>query len=327
LQDEVFLSRAIRDALAEEMRRDPAVMLLGEDIGGYGGAFQVTAGLLAEFGPERVRDTPISENGIVGVAVGAALCGLRPVVEIMFQDFVALAMDQIVNHAAKFHAIYGPSARVPVVIRLPSGGGRGYGATHSQTLDSWFISVPGLKVVAPWSAADHKGLLKTAIRDDNPVVFIENKALYGKRGRVPDGETLVPFGSAARLREGGDVTVVAYSRMVDEALAAADALAEHGTECDVIDLRSLQPLDAATLVESVSRTGRAVLVEEGVRSGGVMAEVACVISEGAFDYLEAPVARVGAGFAPIPCAEGPERDLLPSAQKIVDAVVGVLAER
>jgi len=319
---DVFTSWAIREALAEEMRRDESVILLGEDIAEYGGAFKVTEGLLAEFGPDRVINTPISENGFVGVAVGAAMCGLRPVVEIMFMDFVTLAMDQLVNHAAKFHFIYGTP--IPMVLRLPAGAGRGYGATHSQTLDSWFISVPGLKVVAPWSAADAKGLLKTAVRDDNPVVFIEHKLLYPKKGPVPDGDYTVPFGRASIVREGTDLTIVAYSKMVDEALVAADALAEAGACAEVIDLRSLHPLDDVMLAESVAKTGRAVLVEEGVRQGGVMAEVACRIMESAFDYLEAPIMRVGSGFAPVPCAESLERALLPSAANVLAAARAVL---
>lgn len=321
---ELFTSWAIREALAEEMRRDPTVILLGEDIAGYGGAFKVTEGLLDEFGEDRVRNTPISENGYVGVAVGAALCGLRPVVEIMFMDFITLAMDQIVNHAAKLHYLYGELARVPLVVRTPAGGGRGYGATHSQSLDAWFLSVPGLKVVAPSSAADAKGLLKTAIRDDNPVIFIENKALYPRKGPVPDGDYTVPFGSASLLREGSDVTVIAYSRMVEEALAAATSLDSAGVSAEVIDLRSLVPLDTDTISASVAKTGRAVLVEEGVRQGGVMAEVACRIMETAFEYLEAPIARVGAGFAPIPCSEPLERSLLPSAKSIAAAVTSLL---
>lgn len=320
----MYTSRAIREALAEEMRRDPAVFCIGEDIAGYGGSFKVTVGLAEEFGPERVVNTPISENSIVGLSVGAALCGMRPVAEIMFMDFITLAMDQLVNHAAKFHFMYAGEARVPLVVRTPSGSGRGYGATHSQTLDTWFLSVPGLKVVAPWSPADTKALLKTAIRDDNPVLFIENKQLYARQGPVPLGEHLLPFGRANVVREGGDVTIVAYSRMVDPALTAAEALGEAGIAAEVVDLRSLQPLDDATLVESVAKTGRVVLVEEGVRQGGVMAEVACRILDGAFDYLEAAPVRLGAGFSPIPCAEELERALLPSAQDIADACLSVL---
>ncbi|MBD3174854.1 MAG: alpha-ketoacid dehydrogenase subunit beta [Armatimonadia bacterium] len=325
MERELFTSWALREALAQEMRRDETVVLLGEDIAEYGGAFKVTEGLVHEFGPTRVRNTPISENGFVGVAVGAAMTGLRPVTEIMFMDFVALAMDQLVNHAAKFHYIYGDGVTVPMVLRLPAGGGRGYGATHSQTLDSWFISVPGLKVVAPWSPADAKGLLTAAIRDDNPVVFIEHKLLYPAKGPVPEGEHVVEIGKANRVREGSDLTIISYSKMMDEALRAADALAEAGVECDVIDLRSLQPLDDETLAESVARTGRAILIEEGVRQGGVMAEVACRVMEAAFDYLEAPLIRLGGGFAPIPCAEGLERTLMPTAADVVAAAHSILA--
>lgn len=322
---ELYTSWALREAMAQEMRRDDRVILMGEDIAEYGGAFKVTDGLLSEFGPQRVINTPISENGFVGVAVGAALTGLRPVVEIMFMDFVTLAMDQIVNHAAKFHYIYGDDATVPLVIRLPAGGRRGYGATHSQTLDSWFISVPGLKVVAPWSPADAKGLLIAAIRDNNPVVFIEHKLLYSSKGPVPEEEHVVEIGRANRVREGDDLSLITYSKMVDEALKAAEALSDVGVECDVIDLRTLQPLDDATIVESASRTGRAILIEEGVRQGGVMAEVACRVMEGAFDYLEAPLVRLGGGFAPIPCAESLERRLVPTAADVIAAAEHVLA--
>ncbi len=323
---DLYTSWAIREALAEEMERDPSVILLGEDIGRYGGAFRVTEGLLDRFGPERVRDTPISENGVLGVAVGAAMCGLRPVVEIMFMDFVTLAMDQLTNHAAKFHFLYGEDVRVPLVLRLPAGGGRGYGATHSQTLDSWFLSTPGLKVAAPWSPADAKALLKAAVRDDNPVVFIEHKALYSKRGPVPEDVEPLEFGRARVVREGADVTFITYSRMVDEALAAAEALAEAGVEAEVVDVRSLQPLDDETLVASAAKTGRVVLIEEGVRQGGVMAEVACRVMEGAFEYLEAPLIRLGAGFAPIPCAERIERALTPGAREIAQAAERLLRE-
>lgn len=322
---ELFTSWALREAMAQEMRRDDRVILMGEDIAEYGGAFKVTEGLLGEFGPQRVINTPISENGFVGVAVGAALTGLRPIVEIMFMDFVTLAMDQIVNHAAKFHYIYGDGVTVPMVLRLPAGGGRGYGATHSQTLDSWFISVPGLKVVAPWSPADAKGLLTAAIRDDNPVIFIEHKLLYSVKGPVPEGEHVVEIGQANRVREGDDLSIIAYSKMVDEALEAAEALSEVGVQSDVIDLRTLQPLDDEAIVESAARTGRVILIEEGVRQGGVMAEVACRIMEGAFDYLEAPPVRLGGGFAPIPCAESLERSLMPSAADVIAVAQQILA--
>ncbi len=321
---ELFTSWALREAMAQEMRRDDRVILMGEDIAEYGGAFKVTEGLLGEFGPQRVINTPISENGFVGVAVGAALTGLRPIVEIMFMDFVTLAMDQIVNHAAKFHYIYGDGVTVPMVLRLPAGGGRGYGATHSQTLDSWFISVPGLKVVAPWSPADAKGLLTAAIRDDNPVIFIEHKLLYSAKGPVPEGEQWSrsdrPTACARRRSQHHR-----DSKMVDEALKAAEALSEVGVQCDVIDLRTLQPLDDEAIVESAARTGRVILIEEGVRQGGVMAEVACRIMEGAFDYLEAPPVRLGGGFAPIPCAESLERSLMPSAADVIAVAQQILA--
>lgn len=321
---EVYYSWALREALAEEMERDPRVFCIGEDIAEYGGAFKVTEGLLERFGPERVRNTPISENSIVGVATGAAVNGMRPVAEIMFMDFITLAMDQLVNHAAKYRYMYGPQARVPLVVRTPAGAGRGYGATHSQSLEGWFMGVPGLKVVAPSSASDAKGLLKSAIRDDNPVLFVEHKLLYGKRGPVPEGEHLTPIGEAAVLREGDDVSLISYSRMVTECLTAADALQEEGIAAEVIDLRTLSPLDADTIAVSVEKTGKAVLVEEGVVFGGVCAEVGFRIVEECFEYLEAPLVRLGQPMAPIPCAASLERRMLPNAATIADAARQVL---
>ena len=320
---EIYYSWAVREALAEEMERDERVFIMGEDVAEYGGAFKVTEGLLDRFGPARVRNTPISENAIVGVATGAAACGMRPVAEIMFMDFITLAMVQLVNHAAKYRYMYGPQVRVPLVLRTPAGAGRGYGATHSQTLDGWFMGVPGLKVVAPSTPADAKGLLKSAIRDDNPVLFIENKLLYGKRGHVPEGEVLEPIGEAAVLREGEDVTLVSYSRMVGECLAAAETLAAEGVSAEVIDLRTLAPLDIDTVAVSVEKTGRAVLVEEGVVFGGVCAEVGFRIIEEAFDYLDAPLVRLGQPMAPIPCAATLERRMIPSAASIAQAVRGL----
>jgi len=322
---EIYYSWAVREALAEEMERDPRVILLGEDIGRYGGAFKVTEGLIDRFGPDRVRNTPISENTIVGVATGAAVCGLRPVAEIMFMDFMTLAMDQLVNHAAKYRYMYGPQARVPLVVRTPAGGGRGYGATHSQSLEGWFMSVPGLKVVAPATPADAKGLLKSAIRDNNPVLFVENKLLYGRRGPVPEGEYLTPIGEAQVVREGTDVTLVSYSRMLIECLRAAEMLAEEGIVAEVVDLRTLAPLDIDTVAVSVEKTGRAVLVEEGVVSGGVCAEVGFRIMEECFEYLEAPLVRLGQPKAPIPCAASLERKMIPSPRAIAQSAAGLVA--
>ncbi len=322
---ELYFTEALREALAEEMLRDPEVFILGEDIGVYGGCFGVTRGLQAEFGPERVRDAPISEASVVGVAVGAAILGARPVVEVMFMDFITLAMDQIVNHAAKFRYMYGAQAKVPMVLRTPSGAGRAYGATHSQTLEAWFLHVPGLKIAAPATAADAKGLLKTAIRDDNPVLFIENKVLYQSRELIPEGEYTVPFGVARKVTEGSDVTIVAYSRMAREAEKAAGILAAEGIGAEVIDLRTLAPLDIDTVVRSVCKTGRVVLVEEGTRTGGVCAEIGMQIFEHAWDSLDAPIQRVTTPDIPVPFAPELEAAVIPAAADIAE-VARALAE-
>jgi pyruvate dehydrogenase E1 component beta subunit len=313
-------AHALREALTQEMDRDDRVILLGEDIAAYGGAFKVTDGLVERYGPERVRDTPISENTIVGLATGAALMGLRPVAEIMFMDFITLAMDQIVNHAAKFHYMYGGQRPVPIVVRTPAGGGRGYGPTHSQSLEAWFMHTPGLKIACPATPADAKGLLTSALRDDNPVLFVEGKLLYGEQGDVPEGDYTVPFGQARLAREGADLTIVTYSRMVGEAVIAADALeAQHGINAAVIDLRTLAPLDIATVADAVARTGRAMVVAEDYLTAGVAAEVACQIAEHAFEYLDAPVLRVCAADVPIPCAGPLEAAVLPTRNRIASA--------
>jgi len=312
--------QALQEALQQEMRRDPRVFLLGEDIGAYGGAFGVTRGLLAEFGPERVRCTPISEATIVGAATGAAVTGMRPVVEIMFMDFLTLTMDQLANHAAKFRYMYGPQAHVPIVIRTPAGGGRSYGATHSQSLEAWFLHVPGLKVVAPATPADAKGLLLTAIRDDNPVLFVEHKLLYANTGPVPDEDEPIVIGEAAVRREGQDVTIVAYSFHLGMALQAAEDLAPHGIDAEVIDLRSLVPLDTETIVGSVRKTGRLVCVEEGTRTGGVGAEIAARVAEHAYEYLDAPIRRIAAPDIPIPFSPPLEQAALPTREVIVRTV-------
>jgi len=312
--------QALQEALQQEMRRDPRVFLLGEDIGAYGGAFGVTRGLLAEFGPERVRCTPISEATIVGAATGAAVTGMRPVVEIMFMDFLTLTMDQLANHAAKFRYMYGPQAHVPIVIRTPAGGGRSYGATHSQSLEAWFLHVPGLKVVAPATPADAKGLLLTAIRDDNPVLFVEHKLLYATTGPVPDEDEPIAIGEAAVRREGQDVTIVAYSFHLGMALQAAEDLAPHGIDAEVIDLRSLVPLDTETIVGSVRKTGRLVCVEEGTRTGGVGAEIAARVAEHAYEYLDAPIRRIAAPDIPIPFSPPLEQAALPTREVIVRTV-------
>lgn len=316
---ETFYSHAVRDALREEMQRDPSVFLMGEDLV-QGGAFGVTRDLAKEFGRERVRNTPVAEEVIVGAGIGAALMGCRPVVEIMFMDFCFLALDQLFNHAAKYHFMYGDQAKVPLVVRTPAGARRGYGPTHSQTLDSILMSIPGVKVAVPSSARDAKGLLKTAIRDDNPVVFIENKTLYGRRGEVPDGEYLIPFGQANVVREGSDVTVVATGQMVEDAVKAAEMLAKEGTEIEIIDPRTLCPLDMDTIFQSVEKTAHLVVAEEGHRTGGVGAEIGVRVSEQSFFYLDGPIRRVAAKDVPVPCSEPLERYVIPGAPDIVRAV-------
>lgn len=321
----VSYTEAIREALAEEMERDANVFLFGEDIGVYGGAFGVTRGLLDRFGETRVIDTPISEGSLVGAAIGASLAGSRPVVEIMFMDFITLAMDQILNQAAKLHYVLGEQARCPLVIRTPSGGGRCYGPTHSQSLEGMFMHVPGLRIVAPATPADARGLLKTAIRDDNPVLFVEHKLLYAEKAPVPfEEDTLVPFGSARVAREGDDLTIVAWSRMTVDSLLAADELAEEEMSVEVIDLRSLSPLDMETVAASVRKTGRVLVVDEGPRTGGASAEIACRIAESAFDYLDAPVRRLTTPDVPVPASPVLEQAALPNADTIADTAVALI---
>jgi len=313
---EIYYSHAIRQAIEEEMERDERVILLGEDIAGYGGAFKTTEGIVDRFGPERVRNTPISEGGFVGVAVGAALTGLRPVVEIMFMDFITLAMDQLANHAAKLRYQFGTQATVPLVLRTPAGAGRGYGPTHSQSLEKWLVATPGLIVVAPSTAADARGMLKSAIRCDDPVIFIESKILYGRRGDVPEAEYTTPIGEAATVREGDDVTIVTYSRMTQEALRAADALAAHGIQAEVIDLRTLAPMDTDTVAASVERTGKVLVVEEGTITGGIGAEIVARVTESCFDYLSAPPRRVAAMDIPVPASRVLENAATPNWETI-----------
>jgi pyruvate dehydrogenase E1 component beta subunit len=311
---------ALNQALREEMDRDERVFIMGEEVGYFGGAFKVTEGLLAVYGEKRVRDTPISELTIVGSGIGAAMGGLRPVVELMTINFGMLAMDQIVNHAAKIRYMFGGRAKVPVVIRAPQGGGHQLGAQHSQSLEAYFMHCPGLRVVIPATPADAKGLLKTAIRQDDPVMFLEHESLYGIKGEVPDGtEHLVPFGRANVMRPGSDVTIVSYSKCVYDSLKAADALEESGIDAEVIDLRTLNPLDLATVLESVRKTSRAVVVYEGWRTGGAGAEIAARIHEAAFDHLDAPVERVASKDAPMPYNAKLERATLPSVEDIVRA--------
>ena len=320
----VTYRQALHDTLRDEMLRDENVFLMGEEIGVFEGSYKITAGLLQEFGPKRVRDTPIAEEGFVGAAIGAAMLGLRPVVEIMTINFIFLAMDQIVNHAAKIHYMFGGQCKVPMVIRTPGGGGQQLAATHSQNPEVWFAHVPGLKVVAPSTPADARGMLKAAIRDDDPVLFLENLALYNTKGEVPeDGPDggLMPIGVAHVARPGKDVTIVSYSRMAAVAVNVAEQLAEEdGIDAEVIDLRSLRPLDRATILQSVRKTSRAVVIEEDWRSYGVGAEVAATIQEGAFDYLDAPVRRIAAAEVPLPYAKVMELAALPTAQYVADAV-------
>jgi|NGEPerStandDraft_6_1074524.scaffolds.fasta_scaffold10103_2 pyruvate/2-oxoglutarate/acetoin dehydrogenase E1 component len=317
---------ALNAALREELARDERVVLMGEDIGVFGGAFKVTDGLLEEFGERRVRDTPISENTIVGVGVGAAMTGLRPVVELMTINFALLAFDQIVNHAAHIHYMFGGQARVPLVVRMPQGAGHQLGPTHSHCLEAMFLHVPGLLVAVPATAADAKGLLKSAIRDENPVIFIEHESLYGVRGEVPDDqEQLVPFGQARVAREGSDVTIVGVSRMAVTAERAAETLAaEHGVQVEVIDPRTLRPLDLDTILASVRKTNHCVIVEEGWPHGGVGANLAALVSEQAFDDLDAPVQRVTGADVPMPYSKPLEDIAYPHEPQIVQAALSVL---
>lgn len=310
---------ALNEALREEMQRDESVMLMGEDIGVFDGSFKVTQGLYKEFGERRVKDTPISEDTIVGAGVGAALAGLRPVVEIMTVNFSLLATDQVVNHAAKIRYMFGGHATVPLVVRMPGGGGHQLGAQHSQSLEVWYANIPGLVVVAPATPSDAKGLLKTSIRDDNPVVFIENEGLYNTKGEVPEGELLTPLGKADVKRPGTDVSLVSHSRMVLLCLQAAEELARDGIEAEVVDLRSLRPLDVETLRASVQKTNHAVVVEEGWGSYGITAETAAAIYEAAFDFLDAPLARVSGVEVPMPYAKRMEQACIPTVADIVAA--------
>jgi acetoin:2,6-dichlorophenolindophenol oxidoreductase subunit beta len=319
---ELTYSEALNEGLREEMQRDPMVFVMGEDVAvwGGGGIFGVTKSLLEEFGIDRVRDTPISEEAIVGLAVGAAATGCRPVAEIMYADFTTMAMDPIVNQAAKMRYMFGGKARVPLVIRAQEGAGRGNAAQHSQSLEAWFAHIPGLKVVTPATPYDAKGLLKSAIRDDNPVIFLEHKALYFTKGHVPKGEYLIPLGQADVKRVGTDVTVVGVHTMVLKALEAAAELEGEGINIEVIDPRSIFPLDIDTIVESVRKTGRLVVAHEAYQRGGIGAEIAIQVMERAFDYLDAPIERVAGANCPVPYATNLERLAIPGKEEIVEAV-------
>ncbi|MFP6891731.1 MAG: alpha-ketoacid dehydrogenase subunit beta [Nitrospinota bacterium] len=324
---EINYVEALNEALHEEMENDKKVIVLGEDVE-LAYVFGVTKGLKDKFGGARVRDTPISELGFVGAAVGAAMAGYRPVVEIMFMDFIMLAMDPLVNQAAKLRYMVGGQLSIPLVVRTPGGGGVQYGPTHSQVLEAWFMQVPGLKVACPSDPADAKGLLKTAIRDDNPVFFCEHKMLYKTRGPVPEGEHIVPFGQAAVKREGSDITLIGIGYQVLNCLHAAETLAAEGIRAEVVDPRTVAPLDTATLAESVRKTNRCVVVEEGHLRSGVGAEISAAIQEEAFDYLDAPVGRVAALNAPIPFEPALEDFVLPNAANVVEMAkktLGVIA--
>src|SRR6267143_3718191 len=320
---ELTFGQAVREALAEEMRADPSVCIIGEDVAEAGTPFKVLAGLVDEFGPDRVIDSPISEAGIMSLAVGAAMTGLRPIVDIMFGDFLTLAMDQIVNQAAKVHYMSGGKLKVPLVVRTTLGATRRSAAQHSQSLHAWVSHVPGLKVVMPSTPYDAKGLLKTAIRDENPVVFFEDKMMYKLKGPVPEDEYTIPLGAADVKREGEDITIVATSSMVQVALGAAEVLEKIGLSAEVIDPRTTWPLDEKTLVESAKKTSRAMVVDEGYGRYGVTGEIASVIAEGAFYNLDAPVKRMGAMHVPIPFSPPLEDATVPSEQSVFEAARAV----
>jgi pyruvate dehydrogenase E1 component beta subunit len=321
----IRMREALRDAMAEEMRDDEKVFVMGEDVGVFQGAFKVTEGLLDEFGEKRVRDTPISENTIVGTGVGSAMAGLRPIVELMTVNFSLLAMDQIVNHAAAIPYMFGGQVRVPMVIRMPGGGGHQLGPTHSHSFEAMYLQIPGLQVACPSTPADGKGLLKAAIRDDNPVIFIEHESLYGSRGEVPENGEVLRFGEATIRREGSDVTIIGVLRMAEIAEEAAKTLAnEHGAEAEVIDPRTLRPLDLDTILESVRKTNRAVVVEEGWPHGGVGANLAALIQEQAFDHLDAPVQRVTGADVHMPYSRRLEQAAIPHAEHVVSAALATL---
>lgn len=309
---------ALREAIREEMLRDPDVFVIGEDVGRYGGAYAVTQGLLKEFGPKRIIDSPMSEAAIVGAALGAAAVGGRPIAEIMYVDFMTLAMDQIVNQAAKLHCMFGSQLAAPMVIRTQQGIGRGAGPQHSQSLEAWFAHVPGLKVVIPATPYDAKGLLKSSVRDNNPVIFIEHKSLYAVEGEIPDEEYLVPLGLADVKRTGNDVSLIAYSHMVHTVLKAADLLDQAGISAEVIDVRTLSPLDLDTIVASAAKTRRAIVAHEACLTGGFGAEIAAQLSERLFGQLLAPVRRVAGMDVPLPANSRLERLVVPSAESIAE---------
>lgn len=316
---------AINDAIRLEMRKNPKVFLAGEDVALFGGAYGVTRGLMKEFTETRVKDTPISESAIIGLAVGSAAAGLRPIVEIMHIDFLGVCMDQLFNQAAKMRYMYGGKASIPMVLRMNTGAGFRAGAQHSQSLEAWLCHVPGLKVVMPSDSYDAKGLMLSAIRDNNPVVYLEDKKLYGRKGEVPDEDYTVPLGKAAIKREGKDVTIVSWAGVLHQAMAAATKLAEEGIQCEVVDPRTLQPLDTETIINSVKKTHRLVVAHEAVRFGGFGAEIAATVAEECFDFLDAPVKRIGAPFTPIPFSPALEDAYIPNRDKIAAVVKEVVS--
>jgi len=322
---ELTYVQALNEALREEMQRDERVFLIGEDIGPYWeGAFKVTKGLAKEFGLERVIDTPISESCIIGAAIGAAMTGMRPVAEIMFGDLLALAMDQIINQAAKIHYMFGGQLNVPIVIRSPFGAGKSIAAHHSQSLESLFMHIPGLKIAVPSTAYDAKGLLKTAIRDDDPVMFFEHKICYTTKSLIPEEEYLIPFGEADVKREGEDITLVATFWMVHKALEAAEQLSKKGIDVEIIDPRTLVPLDKETIIESVKKTGRLLIVEEDCKTCGIGAEIAAIVAEEAIDYLESPIKRIAEPDTPIPFSPVLENYVIPDEKAIIKGVEEIL---
>ena len=315
---------ALNEAMREEMQRDANIFILGEDVGFYGGAFKVTEGLFAEFGEKRVIDTPIAEGLIVGAAIGAAMVGLRPIAELMTVNFALLAMDQIINHAAKIRYMFGGKAKVPLVVRAPGGGGKQLGAQHSQSLESYFLHCPGLKVVMPSTPEDAKGLLKESIRDDDPIIFLEHEHLYNTKGEVPSEDYTIPIGKAAIKKSGSDLTIVAYSNMVLTALEAADQLEKEGISIEIVDPRTLSPLDTHAIIASVKKTNRVIIVEEDWKTGGVGAEIASQIYENAFTSLDAPVLRVSGKDTPMPYAKNLERAAIPQLEDVVQAAINLL---
>jgi pyruvate dehydrogenase E1 component beta subunit len=314
-------AEAIRDAMSEEMRRDEDVIFFGEDIGVYGGAFGVSLGMIDEFGPDRVMDTPISEAAIIGTAAGAAVTGMRPIAEIQFSDFIAIGMDQLANQAAKIRYMFGGRAQVPMVVRSPEGSGTGAAAQHSQSMEAWYCHVPGLKVVTPSTPYDAKGLLKASIRDNNPVIFLEQKLLYRTKGPVPEEEYIVPLSESHVKREGRDLTIIAWGRMVQRSLEVAEELAGEGVEIEIVDPRTLRPLDSGPLIASAKKTGRVLIVHEAVLTGGFGGEIAAIIADSdAFYYLDAPIRRLGGMDVPIPYNPNLEQNVVPTVEQIRDTV-------